>query len=362
MKKLSIPLLLILIITSLVVRPPESMAQDSFNDEILPELYFPADILHDILATGDVQAIEDAGATGEMWLDVLREISDLKDYTCTLHVFLADTTMGPHRGSMPRAPGNTSADSPPGKPGGQDSASPGPPGTPPGPPSVPPGQAKKGKKIWFTLRMEYKWKRPGYSYMKVLEADTPAIDYVTEHMKKSPGTVLVYGFKDEEYIYGKFPPTGVEKLDEQIGDNVFREPVSNYEMQRPNRSFADSMHTLARYLSHYFSSGDVLLRREVCEIKEKPSYSAKKSEPVFETRPCPGPQYQFVFIPEDQEENGGITREVLWVDTFTKLPFQWETYQDDKLVLVVSAQEMNTDTGLTESLWEDFFDGAVIGD
>ena len=276
--------------------------------------------------------METAGMSGDIWKTTLERVSGLKDFRCILNVFLIDT---------PKVVASGLADT-------QEKAV--------------PGSADIPARVWYTIRMEFIWKSPGYSYMKILDMNTQGIDFATKHMKERPGTVLVFGYRDEKYIYGKFPLTGNPQLDEQISNNVFRTPVESYEAYRGGRSFGESMRTVAGRLSRYFATGTVILRREEAELKSALDYSEQEGTLSYESERSGGLRYRFIFVPEDPADNKGITKEVLWVDPTTYLPLQWEAYEGDRLVLNISAEKFEANSGVSDKLWEQFFENAVIGD
>jgi len=213
---------------------------------------------------------------------------------------------------------------------------------------------------WDAMKVEMMWKEPGYGYVKVLSADNPGLDLAARQVKKKPGTQVVFGYKDKTDIYGKFPKSGDPALDKQIDKHIFHMPSVALEAPRPMIGYTQNMKSVMAYMGRYFTKGKVTLDMAPMQIKKNPSYNASTKAVNFDVEDSDRPFYRFIMTPKSVAENIGVTKEILYVNPTSLFPAQIESYEGDRLVTLMSIEDLKVNTGLDDSLWANYFKGAQI--
>ncbi|MFA6447851.1 MAG: hypothetical protein WCX65_00145 [bacterium] len=213
---------------------------------------------------------------------------------------------------------------------------------------------------WSTIRIEMTWKEPGYSYVKVLSADNSGQDLAARQVKKKPGTQIVFGYKDKKDIYGKFPKSGDPAIDKQLDKRIFHMPIAAFEIPRSIIGYHQNVKTVMAFLDSYFKSGKVTLDEAPMPMKKNLSYNPDNKSLKFDIEKTSRPFYRLTMIPGSVADNIGVTKDIVYINPTSLLPAQIESYEGDRLVMVLSIEDLQVNTGIDDSLWVSYFKGAQI--
>jgi outer membrane lipoprotein-sorting protein len=271
-------------------------------------------------AAGGAARAESAKA---VWEKINAKLAEVKDYTCILNTFNIDTPTAIKY-----------------KPKASD------------------GRPYTEK--WDTLKLEMTWKEPGYMYAKVDAADNPGLELAARQIKKKPGTQVVFGYKDKTDIYGKFPKSGDPALDKQIEKHIFHMPFVALESPHAIFGYNQSVKTIMAYFGRYFSKGKVTLDQAPMPAKKNISFNTATKAVDFSVEKSERPFYRFTMVPNSVADNGGITKEILYVNPTSLFPAQIESYEGDRLVSIMNIEDLQVNAGIDDSLWVNYFKGAQM--
>ncbi len=259
----------------------------------------------------------------DIWNKAVKKIMAVKDYQCQLHVFIWNTPE-----AIKHKPMNS--------------------------------EGKENKEYWYIYDLDMKWKEPGYVHVRVVRADNPGTDLATKQIKKKPGTQIVFGYKDDTDIYGKFPKTGDPVIDKQVEKHIFHMPASAFEGTRPELGFNSNIKSITNYLCHYNKDGKISMEVTAMPEKLNLNFDPDEGSVKYDLKQTSRKYYKFTMIPDDPKKHVGTTREFVYIDMDTLMPMQFEVYENDRLVVVFNIEGLETDIGLSDSLWENYFKGAAV--
>jgi hypothetical protein len=259
----------------------------------------------------------------EVWDKTMDKIQSIKDYQCILNAFIWNTPT-----AIKYRPKNSD------------------------------GKTNVGN--WYIFKVDMTWKEPGYSLSRILAADNPGKDLATKQTKKKPGTQIVYGFKDKTDLYGKFPKVGDPVIDKQVEKHIFHLPVAAFEGARPDLGFNQNIKTMAERINEDAKGARVEVDTVPMPGKKDFSFDAEKNKLSYESEASQKPFYRITIYPKTPAVILGATKEIIYINPATMLPAQLETYEGDKLVVILSIEDLSINTGVDDSLWKEYFKGATI--
>lgn len=283
------------------------------------KIFFPAFCLILLLAVSAPPARSESFK--DVWDKTMDKIQSIKDYQCILNAFLWNTPA-----AIKYRPKNSD-----GKPNVEN---------------------------WYIFKVDMTWKEPGYTLARILAADNSGIDLATKQIKKKPGTQIVYGFKDKTDLYGKFPKVGDPVIDKQVEKHIFHLSVTAFEGARPDLGFDQNIKTMAARLDEDAKGAKVEFDMVPMPIKKNFSFDSNKLS--YESETSQKPFYRVTIYPKNPADVLGATKEIIYINPATMLPAQLETYEGDKLVVILSLEDLRINTGVDDSLWKEYFKGATV--
>jgi hypothetical protein len=215
---------------------------------------------------------------------------------------------------------------------------------------------------WRYQVMEYTWKKPHMIHIRFIFARNISKDMVGKMLESKPGTRLVFGVKDTENIYAKFPPTGDKSIDRQIDRQIFFIPFNSKEYSAAifdGLNFAGTLEDVVKGKKHYFSDGKVTIS-EVNERPQKVDFKFENGKPRFNVKNISGEYYLLTMIPNNAAKNKGIEKDLIYINKNTSFPEQFESYHKGILVACFTIDDVKTNTNMDNSLWDSFFKDARI--
>ncbi|MFA6451140.1 MAG: hypothetical protein WCX65_16810 [bacterium] len=215
---------------------------------------------------------------------------------------------------------------------------------------------------WRYQVLEYTWKKPNWIHIRFIYARNMGKNLVSKLVESKPGTRIVFGVKDTENMYAKFPPTGDKSIDKQIDKQIFYVPFNTKEYNAAilgNLSFAGTLEDVTKSKKHYFDDGKV----SMVESKERPQkvdFKFENGKPKFIEKKVKGNYYVITFTPKNPANNKGIDKDIVYINKNTQFPEQLESYYKGTLVACFQIDDVKTNLNLDDSLWDTFFKDARI--
>ncbi len=222
-------------------------------------------------------------------------------------------------------------------------------------------ELKDNKVGWRYQIFQYTWKKPRLIHIEFKYARNIGKDIVGKMLESKPGTRLVFGYKDTENIYAKFPPTGDKSIDKQIDRQIFFIPFNTKEYAAAIMSGLNFSGTIAGIMDtrkHYFTDGKVA----VAESKSRPMKIDFKFDtaPQFTRKDVKGDYYVLTLTPNNMAKNQGIEKEIVYINKKTDLPEQIEVYHKGILCACFMIDDVKFNQKLDTSLWDSFYKNAHI--
>ncbi|MEW5945175.1 MAG: hypothetical protein AB1742_03155 [bacterium] len=261
---------------------------------------------------------------------------------------------------------------------------------------LPPGELPKNKdekleEDWVYRIYGVKARKPNlvllsydFSGHEHLERGSLIDRAVAYTLKYIPGTLLNYGFKDEENVYARFPLVSTKevfKMDIPIvwraamtavviasRNEVYWKPLDEMKDPRGSRLtdviIGETMNRFEHYFNIHDGSIEATLSKAPRISKEDYVLGGDGWLTLKKGAMDGNPQDLLIltFIDNDEKRCRGINRRVAFIDPEIPMFVGLQEYELDKLVSVYHFYDLKLNDDLPESLWSDYFKGRSVSD
>ncbi|MEW6203315.1 MAG: hypothetical protein AB1546_15155 [bacterium] len=216
------------------------------------------------------------------------------------------------------------------------------------------------EEYWRYQVIKYIWKKPGAIHVTFVLGRHMGTDMVAKFLEKGYGTRLVFGFRDKEYLYAKFPPTDDPTINRSIERTIYtiKPDTQKYASGVLRLDYSGTLLDLLAEREPYFKTGKVAMTEG--KLKYKKDFSVMKGKVQYSEASAPGDYYIITMKPASVEKNRGIEREVMYISKGNFVPAQLEIYHNNTIVACLTVTDVKTNAGITDELWKKFYKGANI--
>ncbi|MEW5947575.1 MAG: hypothetical protein AB1742_15405 [bacterium] len=220
---------------------------------------------------------------------------------------------------------------------------------------------------WKHHKLKYTWKKPGKIHIEFIFGKNLGVDIISKLVENNPGTRLAFGHLDTKNIYARFPPSRSKEtlmIDKQIEKKIFyvRAGVEKYSSALLELSFSGTLLDLLRSKRRYFDPARGTVEMTKGKLKWKKNFRVKNDKVLYDEEPAPGEYLVITMNPVDPKKNRMIGREIMYVGADDNVPAQHEVYYNDTIVACMTIEDVKLNTGVSDELWEKFYEGAEIAE